>query len=114
MNDGCPTCKTFAEENEGQAHEIVGYQAEILHLVREKNALKRELSSVRKTEPLAQDIRAILRLWRALCVTPAGQKRTSIDLDGDRAKVVRAALKSKTTGSRKERRRMCMDAVRGL
>lgn len=110
MSENCPGCRTFAEENGRQHLEIVGYQAEILHLVREKNALKRELANARQSEPLARDITAILKLWRALCST----KRSSIELDGDRAKVVRAALKSKVTGTPKEKRRMCMDAVRGL
>jgi hypothetical protein len=110
----CPHCATFAEENNNQHLEIVGYQAEILHLVREKNALKRELTAARRSDPNAQDIERILKLWRAACVPRSSRNRVSIDLDGDRAKVVRAALKSKVTGTRKERRRMCADAIRGL
>jgi hypothetical protein len=109
MSD-CPHCASFAAENGQLTEEVSALTFLTRKQALSEQALRRELKQLRRSDPLAQDITAILKLWRALCST----KRSSIDLDGDRAKVVRAALKSKVTGDRKEKRRMCMDAVRGL
>lgn len=117
MSD-CPHCRTFAVENEKLTDEVSGLLSLTRRQALSEQALRRELKNARHAEPLARDITAILKLWRALCST----KRSSIDLDGKRAAIARTALKSLTAADpdatpeeqRRQRRRMCMDAVRGL
>jgi hypothetical protein len=58
-----------------------------------------------------RSVKAILKIWKSL-LAPASS--ASIDLEGARADVVRKALKTFVKGTLTERRRMCMDAVRGL
>jgi hypothetical protein len=103
---------------ECQMAEVVERRSALLSLTEKQalteRALRRELKTLRHTEPLARDIAAILKLWRARCVAANQRNRVSIDLDGPRAALVRRALKTMVAGDRKERRRMCMDAVRGL
>lgn len=60
-------------------------------------------------EATAHDVIAILRTWKTLLAP-----RASIDLEGARADIVRKALKTFTHGDRTQRRRTCMNAVRGL
>lgn len=59
-----------------------------------------------------QMVRAILSHWRDVC--KSGSKRVAISLDGDRAKVVKRALRTLTVGDLEQRGQICMDAVSGL
>jgi hypothetical protein len=100
---------SYAEENARLTNEISG----LLHITRGAantiSGLKGKNTRKRNEAITDQDVMAILKIWKSLLAS-----RASIDLEGARADLVRKALKTFVKGTRTERRRMCMDAVRGL
>lgn len=112
MSD-CPHCKSFAEENEKLTRELSGWISENRDLILEKNALKGQITKLTNSAPVVEDIAVLLELWLSLCATPRQRKLASINVDGPRAKVARAALKTMTSGKRQQRLDRCADAIRG-
>lgn len=110
----CERCEILAGENNILAEQISSLQAETLQLVYQKRALKRELDAKKIASPQAKDVDRLLRLWRKTCVPKRAYKRVNIDVTGDRGDIVRAALRTKTKGTRRERWLMCRQAILGL
>lgn len=105
----CPHCRTFAQENNILHEEIVGLQAEVLKQMREKAALRGQLTKQRKQEDVSRHVMAVLRMWNALCTSHRG----SIQPSGKNADNVRTALLHYVSGDMRQRRRMLYDAIRG-
>jgi hypothetical protein len=77
-----------------------------------RNQLKAATAREDEEGDEARAVRAVLVHWRDAC--KGGSKRVSIALDGERAKVVRRALRALTAGGLEERLQECLDAVSGL
>ena len=114
MSENCPHCRTFALENEKLTAELSG----MLHTTRQQAATIAALTGQRTKRRNEEDLRphllAILRLHHALLGSRLHDKQGRIIEDGKNAEIARDALKKYTAGTLGERRRVCMDAVRGL
>jgi len=99
----------MAAENAALCHEVSEMQRETLRLLHEKAALKGQPERKRRQAQMDSDVRAVLRFWQRQ-LSP----RSSIDLEGKRADVVRKALRSLTHGTRSERRHTCIEAIAGV
>src|SRR5438477_12133686 len=99
MTDRCPSCAerikaleatiaTMAEENDNLSLQNAGMQAETLQQMYQKRHYQRLANAAERKTANARDVEAILKLWRATCVPSSSRNRVSIDLEGDRAKVV--------------------------
>ena len=97
-------------------HELQGRELQLLRAGRVEVALRNQLKAGAdengELNAETQLVRAVLSHWREVC--KGGSKRVGISLDGDRAKVVRRALRSLTTGDLEARGQRCLDAVSGL
>jgi hypothetical protein len=107
----CSHCRTFALEANKMHAEIAGLNAEILKQVREKAALRGQLTKQRKAEEISRHVMAVLRMWNALCAS----HRAAISPTGKNADHVRTALLHYTNPDHTitQRRRLLYDCVRG-
>jgi hypothetical protein len=110
VSENCPTCRTFAQENNALHQEIAGLNAEVLKQVRQKAALQGQLTKQRKAEDISRHVTAVLRVWRARC-----SPRASISPSGKNADHVRTALLHFTDPdlTMTQRRRLLYDCVHG-
>jgi hypothetical protein len=58
VSENCPTCRTFAQENNALHQEIAGLNAEVLKQVRQKAALQGQLTKQRKAEDISRHVPA--------------------------------------------------------
>lgn len=96
--------------------ELAGRELQLLRAGKVEVALRNQLKAGAdengELNAETQLVKAILLHWREVC--KGGSKRVGISLDGDRAKIVRKALRSLTAGNLEVRGQRCLDAVSGL
>jgi hypothetical protein len=108
MTDHCPTCRTFAEENNALHQEVAGLNAEILKHTREKIALRGMLTKQRRQEEISRHLMAVARMWRALC-----SPRASIAPTGKNVEHIRTAFVNYCKGDMRARRHLLYDCIKG-
>jgi hypothetical protein len=84
------TIEMLQAELNSLAEELAGARQTLKTLERQVTAYKTEVKKLREGEPGADDVKELLEAWRE---RTGRTRRTKINMDGERAKVTRQALK---------------------